>query len=63
MTQPHNKRPPLNKGLMDKLDKEITLGRLSHSEGACLAMVELYLRTNPDGRFAEMLLAMLQGDV
>lgn len=62
MTQPANKRPPLNQPLMDKIDREVQLGRLSHSEGTCLAMVELYIRNNPDGRFAEMLVSLLSGE-
>ncbi|MDE1766539.1 MAG: hypothetical protein KGI27_09775 [Thaumarchaeota archaeon] len=62
MTQPHNKKAPMNQHLMDKIDHEIKLGRLSPSEGACLAMVEIYIRSNPDGRFAEMLVSLLGGE-
>lgn len=65
MTQPANKRQSttdMPSALAAKLERESKHGRVSQQEAFCLGMIWMYLKTNPDGRFAELLIEMLQGN-
>ena len=46
---------------MAKLDIEVRTGRLTVQESLTLGMVYSHGKANPDGRFAELLVALLQG--
>jgi hypothetical protein len=48
--------------LMAKLDIEVRTGRLTVQQSLTLGMVYTYGQANPDGRFNEVLVAMLQGE-
>jgi hypothetical protein len=61
MTQPANKLQPASTMFQARLDKDISQGRISVQQGITLGLVEAYIRDNPDGRFAELLIGLLQG--
>ena len=48
--------------LMAKLDIEVKTGRLSVQQSLTLGMVYTFAQANPDGRFTEVLVSMLQGE-
>ena len=48
--------------VMAKLDIEIRAKRLSVQEGMTLGMVYSLAQANPDGQFAQTLVAMIQGE-
>jgi hypothetical protein len=45
-----------------RLDKDIAHGRITVQQGLVLGMTEAFIRDNPDGRFAELLIALIQGE-
>ena len=47
---------------MAKLDIEVKTGRLTVQQSLTLAMVYTFGQASPDGRFSEVLVAMLQGE-
>ncbi len=58
MTQSHNK--PHRTMFTLAVDKATSRGELTPQMAICLALAETYLRESPDGRFAELLIGLLQ---
>jgi hypothetical protein len=50
------------KSINAKLDIEVRTGRLTVQQALTLGMVIANIQANPDGRFAEVLLGLIQGE-